>query len=105
MVQFDEGNIRLRGIVNPDSLSGDPRPYLTGGIYSWRKLAFQYGRIEIRARLDQAYGMWPAIWMLSENDIYPDQHDRGLGQIVSIMHCCTGKGTGLTSIQQSPLPA
>ena len=22
--------------------------------------------VEIRAKLDQAYGMWPAIWMLSE---------------------------------------
>lgn len=75
VVRFDDENILLRGIVNMDSLEGDPRPFLTGGIYSWGKFAFQYGRIEIRAKLDPAYGAWPAIWMLSEKDIYPDQHN------------------------------
>ncbi|MCK5820469.1 MAG: glycoside hydrolase family 16 protein [Bacteroidales bacterium] len=75
VVQFDEDHIRLRGIVNEDTLIGDPRPYLTGGIYTWDKFAFQYGRIEIRAKLDPAYGAWPAIWMLSEKNIYPDQHN------------------------------
>ena len=49
VVQFDKDNIRLRGIVNTDTLNGEPRPYLTGGIYSRDKFAFQYGRIEIRA--------------------------------------------------------
>lgn len=75
VVQFDEENILLKGIINHDSLTGDPRPYLTGGIYSWNKFAFQYGRIEVRAKLDPAYGAWPAIWMLSEKDIYPNQHN------------------------------
>jgi len=75
VVQFDEENILLKGIINHDSINGDPRPYLTGGIYSWKKFAFQYGRIEIRAKLDPAYGAWPAIWMLSEKDIYPNQHN------------------------------
>jgi len=75
VVEFDDENIHLKGIINPDSLTGDPRPYLTGGVYSWNKFAFQYGRIEIKAKLDPAYGAWPAIWMLSEKDIYPDQHN------------------------------
>ncbi len=75
VVRFDDDNIMLRGIINHDTLNGDPRPYLTGGIYSWNKFAFQYGRIEIRAKLDPAYGAWPAIWMLAEKDIYPDQHN------------------------------
>jgi len=75
VVTFDEENIYLKGIVNEDTINGDPRPYLTGGIYTWSKFAFQYGRIEIRAKLDPAYGAWPAIWMLSENEIYPDQHN------------------------------
>lgn len=75
VVQFDEDNIYLKGIVNKDTIYGDLRPYLTGGIYSWNKFAFQYGRIEIRAKLDPAYGAWPAIWMKSEKEIYPDQHN------------------------------
>jgi beta-glucanase (GH16 family) len=48
---------------------------LTGGIYSYNKFAFQYGRIEVRAKLDPAHGAWPAIWMLSEKDIYPNQNN------------------------------
>lgn len=75
VVQFDKENILLRGIVNQDTVHGDPRPYLTGGIYSWKKFAFQYGRIEIKAKLDPAYGAWPAIWLMSEKDVYPDQHN------------------------------
>lgn len=86
VVTFDEENIHLKGIINPDSLTGDPRPFLTGGIYSWNKFAFQYGRIEIKAKLDQAYGMWPAIWMLSEKDIYPDQHNGEMDIMEKLNH-------------------
>ena len=86
VVQFDGDHILLKGIVNPDSLTGDPRPYLTGGIYSWNKFAFQYGRIEIRAKLDPAYGAWPAIWMLSEKEIYPDQHNGEMDIVERLNH-------------------
>ena len=86
VVLFDDNNIKLMGIINPDTLTGDPRPYLTGGIYSWGKFAFQYGRIEIRAKLDQAYGMWPAIWMLSEKDIYPNQHNGEMDILEKLNH-------------------
>lgn len=75
VVRFDKENIMLRGIVNTDTVSGDPRPFLTGGIYSWKKFAFQYGRLEIKAKLEAAYGAWPALWLMSEKDIYPDQHN------------------------------
>ncbi|MEN9976050.1 MAG: hypothetical protein RIR36_210, partial [Bacteroidota bacterium] len=40
VVQFDAENILLRGIVNNDTINGDPRPMLTGGIYSYNKFAF-----------------------------------------------------------------
>ncbi len=75
VVQFDAENILLRGVVNNDTINGDPRPMLTGGIYSYNKFAFQYGRLEVRAKLDPAHGAWPAIWMLSEKDIYPNQNN------------------------------
>ena len=31
------------------------------------KYAFQYGRVEVRAKLPTGYGTWPAIWMLGQN--------------------------------------
>lgn len=64
-----DGKLFLKGIVNPDTLT-DPRPFLTGGIYSKGKFAFQYGRVEVRAKLEQAQGAWPAIWMLAEQQKY-----------------------------------
>lgn len=86
VVTFNDSNINLNGIINTDTITGDPRPYLTGGIYSFNKFAFQYGRIEIKAKLDQAYGMWPAIWMLSEKEIYPDQHNGEMDIMEKLNH-------------------
>ena len=37
----------------------------TKGKASWR-----YGKVEVRAKLPQGQGTWPAIWMLPENDQY-----------------------------------
>jgi beta-glucanase (GH16 family) len=34
------------------------------------KAAWRFGRIEVRARLPQGQGTWPAIWMLPESDLY-----------------------------------
>ncbi|MEO1437414.1 MAG: family 16 glycosylhydrolase, partial [Bacteroidota bacterium] len=33
------------------------------------KFAFQYGRVEVRAKLPSGVGTWPAIWMLGKNII------------------------------------
>ena len=86
VVKFDKENIYLRGIINNDTINGDPRPMLTGGIYSFNKFAFQYGRIEIRVKLDSAYGAWPALWMLSEKDIYPNQHNGEMDIMEKLNH-------------------
>ena len=67
--RMENGSLFLLGINNPDQ-SSDPRPFITGGIWSKNKFAFQYGRIEIRAKLGSAQGAWPAMWMLSELDKY-----------------------------------
>lgn len=63
--KIDDGKLFLKGILNQDTLK-DNRPFLTGGIYSKGKFAFQYGKIEIRAKLECAQGAWPAMWMLAE---------------------------------------
>ncbi|MBB1643990.1 glycoside hydrolase family 16 protein [Sphingobacterium sp. UME9] len=66
---WENGELILKGIKNTDK-NRDSRPFLTGGIWSKRKFAFQYGRIEIRAKLGSAKGAWPAMWMLAELDKY-----------------------------------
>lgn len=59
----------LRGFVNNDR-SKDTVPYLTGGINTKSKFAYQYGKIEIKAKLESAAGAWPAMWMLADKPKY-----------------------------------
>jgi beta-glucanase (GH16 family) len=73
---FKDGNAYLRGIVNQNNPQ-DQRPYLTGGIYTKGKFAFQYGKIEIRAKLESATGAWPAMWMLAEKNKYGNYPKNG----------------------------
>jgi beta-glucanase (GH16 family) len=41
--------------------------YTSARMITRGKKEFQYGRIDIRARLPYGQGIWPAIWMLGEN--------------------------------------
>ncbi|MFO7774507.1 MAG: glycoside hydrolase family 16 protein [Candidatus Hydrogenedentota bacterium] len=41
--------------------------YTSASLTTEDRQHFQYGRIEVRARLPQGQGVWPAIWMLGEN--------------------------------------
>jgi len=58
-----ESSIVLKGIVNNDTET-DSRSYLCGGLWTLGKKSFAPGRIEVRARMTQAQGAWPAIWMM-----------------------------------------
>ncbi|MBN1412109.1 MAG: family 16 glycosylhydrolase [Spirochaetales bacterium] len=42
-------------------------PYTSARIQTSQKKVFQYGRLEIRAKLPATQGMWPAFWLLGEN--------------------------------------
>jgi beta-glucanase (GH16 family) len=35
---------------------------------SQHKQSWKYGKIEVKAKLPQGQGIWPAIWMMPEND-------------------------------------
>ncbi len=41
--------------------------YTSARITTKKKLEFQYGRVEVRAKLPVGKGVWPAIWMLGSN--------------------------------------
>lgn len=45
----------------------DTAQYTSGSIDTWGKAYWQYGKFEIRAKLPQGKGVWPAIWMLGKN--------------------------------------
>lgn len=59
------GQLTLRAAVNPRG----GQPYMTAGVYTRNKKAFQPGGyIEIKAKLQGGKGLWPAIWMLPEGN-------------------------------------
>lgn len=64
------GNLILRAIPNI-YLEDDTAKVLTGGVWSMGKKNFQSGKLEIRAKLDEGQGLWPAIWMLPEGRKWP----------------------------------
>lgn len=42
-------------------------PYTSASLNTLGRASWQYGRIEVRAKLPQGKGMWPAIWTLGDN--------------------------------------
>ena len=60
-----KGKLILYGLVN-DFLPEDTAHVLTGGVYTRGKVLFQRGRIDIRLKMDDASGAWPAAWLLPE---------------------------------------
>ena len=66
-----DGNLILWGLIN-DIDKQDTARYLTGGVYTKSKRTITYGKVEVRAKLDDARGAWPAIWMLPQYGNWPD---------------------------------
>ena len=56
--------------------------YESGRITTKDKIEFQYGSIEIKAKLPKGHGLWPALWMLG-NDI--DENPWPLSGEIDIM--------------------
>ncbi|PRZ01639.1 glycosyl hydrolase family 16 [Marinilabilia salmonicolor] len=74
--ELSDGYLYLKGITNPDT-QADPRPYLTGGVWTRGKFNFTYGKVEVRAKMEAAQGCWPAIWLLGSTSEYGGWPDYG----------------------------
>ena len=59
------GKLNLVAIKETFTDQGRTKEYTSARLNS--KVAFQYGRMEIRAKLPTGAGTWPAIWMLGKN--------------------------------------
>lgn len=60
-VHIDSGYLHISAL-NPSENS-----YTSGRITTQGKKEFTYGRIDIRAKLPEGKGIWPALWMLGGN--------------------------------------
>lgn len=72
LYEVKDGNLILRGKVNDGIAPNDTAPYITGGLYTKDKMTIRYGKVEVRAKLQGAKGAWPAIWMLANDEKWPD---------------------------------
>ena len=66
------GKLILYGRVN-DFLPQDTARYLTGGVWTKGRKLFYRGRIDIRIKMDNATGAWPAAWLLPEIGRWPHE--------------------------------
>lgn len=63
-----DGNLVLKGIIKENV--GNTVEYQTGCINTKEKFSFKYGKIEVRAKVSEGQGSWPAIWLMPEKSVY-----------------------------------
>ena len=63
---FQDGKMLIE--AKKENLNG--RQYTSTKIKTEGKKTFKYGRIDIRAKLPKGKGIWPALWMLPQSNVY-----------------------------------
>lgn len=64
-------NARYRAGASDWQRAPEFAEYTSGSINTAGKVAWQYGRIEVRAKLPAGKGTWPAIWMIGDRKDNP----------------------------------
>lgn len=83
--KVDEGYL----VIEARQQSFGGQQYTSSRIVTMGQEAFQYGRIDIRAKLPEGQGIWPALWMLGSN--FPTVGWPSCGEI-DIMEMIGGQG-------------
>ena len=60
-----DGTLKIVAKKQSFTDQGHNKQYTSARLNS--KFAFQYGRVEFRAKMPLGYGTWPAVWMLGKN--------------------------------------
>jgi len=69
-VRVENGNLIIEARKEEFENSGQKRNYTSGRIRTKHRADWKYCRVEIKAKLPQGRGIWPAIWMLPTRDKY-----------------------------------
>ena len=65
-LSFQDGKLIIE--AKPEAFGG--KNYTSSKILTRGKKVFKYGRIDIRAQLPKGKGIWPAFWLLPQNNVY-----------------------------------
>lgn len=63
---FQDGKLILE--ARKEGFNG--KNYTSSKIVTRGKKVFKYGRVDIRAKLPKGKGIWPALWMLPQNNVF-----------------------------------
>jgi beta-glucanase (GH16 family) len=77
--------------------------YTSASVHTLGKFGFQYGRIEVQAKLPASRGTWPAAWMLSED--FPIVGCPRCGEIDIMEHVGYNPGVVHGTLHQGSTPA
>ncbi|MDB6035828.1 MAG: glycosyl hydrolase family protein [Verrucomicrobiales bacterium] len=78
---MDSGSLVIRALK--ENVGG--RNYSSTKLTTQRKGDWLYGRMEVRAKLNQGKGMWPAIWMMPTDDAYGGWPSSGEMDIMELL--------------------
>ena len=67
-IMFHCNQAKLIIEAREESLGG--KNYTSSRITTKSKKTFKYGRIDIRARVPLGQGIWPALWMMPQDNVY-----------------------------------
>ncbi len=68
--EFDGENLTITATRTPSHLLGkaNSKNYLSGTLTTYGKFKMRYGYVEMRARLPRGKGLWPAFWLLHNQE-------------------------------------
>ncbi|RRJ62804.1 glycoside hydrolase family 16 protein [Paenibacillus oralis] len=72
-VFVQDGKLNIRALNEPKSFPQDPSRYAqysSGKINTKDHFSLKYGRVDFRAKLPTGNGIWPAFWMLPQDNVY-----------------------------------
>lgn len=81
-------------IIEAHADASRPKGYTSARLVSKGKAAWQYGYVEVRAKLPQGRGTWPAIWMLPEENRFGGWPKNGEIDIMEHVGYDTGRVHG-----------
>ncbi len=70
---YEPDNARLEDgklVIESFRLYSNGKDYTSARLNTRDRFAFRYGRIEARIRLPKGQGIWPAFWMMPQDDTY-----------------------------------
>jgi len=73
--EVKDGVLRVKAEKRGAFYGGKQRSYTSGMMTTLGKFSQQYGRFEIRCRVPNGKGMWPAFWLLPEALGWPPEID------------------------------